>query len=116
MNAPGNRARRRDADKPRRLRSVLMTMPPILLEYLGRELVARFLRAAIFRPGITHRPVPTRANGQPALVMYHPDQQSGVVRATGMLVFTLSGSRVSAITRFDDTVLPRFGVPATLPG
>jgi hypothetical protein len=28
MNAPGNRARRRDADKPRRLRSVLMTMPP----------------------------------------------------------------------------------------
>jgi len=95
---------------------VLMTMPPILLEYLGRELVARFLRAAIFRPGITHRPVPTRANGQPALVMYHPDQQSGVARATGMLVFTLSGSRVSAITRFDDTVLPRFGVPATLPG
>jgi hypothetical protein len=28
MNAPGNRSRRRDADKPRRLRSVLMTMPP----------------------------------------------------------------------------------------
>jgi RNA polymerase sigma-70 factor (TIGR02960 family) len=95
---------------------VLMTMPPIPLEYLGRELVARFLRAAIFRPGTTCRPVPTRANGQPALVMYLPDQQSGTARATGMLVFTLSGSRVSAITRFDDTVLPRFGVPATLPG
>ena len=95
---------------------VLMTMPPIPLEYLGRELVARFLRAAIFRPGITCRPVPTRANGQPALVMYLPDQQSGTARATGMLVFTLSGSRVSAITRFDETVLPRFGVPATLPG
>ena len=30
MNAPGNRARRRDADKPRRLRSVLMTMPPAM--------------------------------------------------------------------------------------
>lgn len=28
MNAPGNRAQRRDADNPRRLRSVLMTMPP----------------------------------------------------------------------------------------
>jgi RNA polymerase sigma-70 factor (TIGR02960 family) len=95
---------------------VLMTMPPIPLEYLGRELVARFLRAAIFLPAITHRPVPTRANGQPALVMYRPDQQSGAARATGVLVFTLSGSRVSAITRFDDTVLPRFGVPATLPG
>jgi RNA polymerase sigma-70 factor (ECF subfamily) len=95
---------------------VLMTMPPIPLEYLGRELVARFLRAAIFRPGITCQPIPTRANGQPALVMYLPDQQSGTARATGVLVFTLSGSRVSAITRFDDTVLPRFGVPATRPG
>jgi RNA polymerase sigma-70 factor (ECF subfamily) len=94
---------------------VLMTMPPIPLEYLGRELVARFLRAAIFRPGITHRPVPTRANGQPALVMYQQDPPSGIACASGVLVFTLSGSRVSAITRFDDTVLPRFGVPATLP-
>jgi len=28
MNAPGTRAQRRDADKPRRLRSLLMTMPP----------------------------------------------------------------------------------------
>ena len=95
---------------------VLMTMPPIPLEYLGRELVTRFLRAAIFRPGITCRPVPVRANGQPALVMYLSDQQSSIARASGMLVFTLSGSRVSAITRFDDTVLSRFGVPATLPG
>ena len=95
---------------------VLMTMPPIPLEYLGRELVARFLGAAIFRPGITCRPVLVRANGQPALVMYLPDQQSGIVRASGVLVFTLSGSRVSAITRFDETVLTRFGIPATLPG
>ena len=28
VNAPGNRAQRRDADKPRRLRSVVLTMPP----------------------------------------------------------------------------------------
>jgi hypothetical protein len=48
--------------------------------------------------------------------MYVPDQQSGTTRATGVQVFTLSGSRVSAITRFDDTVLRRFGVPMTLPG
>jgi RNA polymerase sigma-70 factor (ECF subfamily) len=54
--------------------------------------------------------------GATALVVYIPDQQSGTARASGVLVFTLSGSRVSAITRFDDTVLPRFGVPATLPG
>ena len=95
---------------------VRMTMPPIPLEYLGRELVARFLRAAIFLPGVAHRVVPARANGQPALIMYAHDQQSGIARATGVLVFTLSGSHVSAITRFDDTVLHRFGLPATLPG
>ncbi len=93
---------------------VLMTMPPMPLEYLGRELVARFLRAAIFLPGIGCRPVPARANGQPALVMYFPEP-SGGYRAGGLLVFGLSGSRVSAITRFDSTVLPRFGVPARLP-
>src|SRR5215469_411444 len=93
---------------------VLMTMPPIPLEYLGRELVARFLRAAIFLPGIACRPVPARANGQPALVMYFREPSVGY-RAGGMLVFGLSGGRVSAITRFDESVLPRFGVPATLP-
>jgi RNA polymerase sigma-70 factor (ECF subfamily) len=92
----------------------VMTMPPIPLEYQGRDLVARFLRAAIFLPGTIARPVPTGANGQPALVMYLEDQEPGTARATGVLVFTLSGSRVSAITRFDDTVLPHFGVPATL--
>lgn len=95
---------------------VLMTMPPMPLEYQGRELVARFLRAAIFRPGIVCRPVRARANGQPALVMYIQNPQSGIASASGMLVFTLSGGRVSAITRFDNTVLPRLGVPATLPG
>ena len=94
---------------------VLMIMPPIPLEYLGRELVARFLRAAIFLPGMRCRPVPVRANGQPALVMYFPEP-SGGYRAGGMLVFGLSGSRVSAITRFDNTVLTRFGVPAIWPG
>jgi RNA polymerase sigma-70 factor (TIGR02960 family) len=94
---------------------VLMIMPPIPLEYQGRELVARFLRAAVFLPGMRCRPVPSRANGQPALVMYFAEPAGGY-RAGGMLVFGLSGSRVSAITRFDTTVLTRFGVPAIWPG
>ena len=92
---------------------VLMTMPPIPLEYLGRELVARFLRAAIFLPGIQCRPVPVRANGQPALVMYFAGP-SGEYHAGGVLVFGLAGRRVRAITRFDGTAVPRFGVPAVL--
>lgn len=94
---------------------VRLTMPPIPLEYQGRELVAQFLRAVIFRPGAAWRLVPTRANGQPALAVYVLDGDSGAARAGGLLVFTFSGSRVSAITRFDDTVLPRFSLPAALP-
>jgi hypothetical protein len=32
-----------------------------------------------------------------------------------MLVATLSGRRISALTRFDTSTLPRFGLPRTLP-
>jgi RNA polymerase sigma-70 factor (ECF subfamily) len=34
----------------------------------------------------------------------------------GLLVLTLAGDQISAITRFDNSVLPRFGLPRTLPG
>ena len=95
---------------------VLMTMPPIPLEYRGRELVARFLIAAVFLPGLTHHPVRTRANGQPALVMYLRDERTDTTWASGVLVFTLSGTRVCAITRFDEAVLAHFGTPAIQPG
>jgi len=47
--------------------------------------------------------------------MYIPDPQSGIAHPSGVLVFSLSGDRVSAITRFDATVLPRFRVPPILP-
>jgi hypothetical protein len=30
------------------------------------------------------------------------------------MVLTLSGSQISAMTRFDASTLPRFGLPATL--
>src|SRR5262249_9437365 len=45
---------------------VWLTMPPLPLEYLGRELAARFLTATAFRPGWTARLIPARATGQPA--------------------------------------------------
>ena len=35
---------------------------------------------------------------------------------TVVLVFTLSGDRISAITRFDNSVLGHFGLPRPLPG
>jgi RNA polymerase sigma-70 factor (TIGR02960 family) len=94
---------------------VLLAMPPLPLEYQGRELAARFLATVAFRPGRSYRFVATRANGQPAFGVYLRDPQARVAHANGLLVFTLSGGRVSAITRFDNGVLPSFGLPRTLP-
>jgi hypothetical protein len=94
---------------------VLLTMPPIPLEYQGRELVARFLTEVVFRPGNTFRLVATRANGQPAFGMYVRDPQAKVAQANGVMVFALAGGQICAMTRFDTSVLSRFGLPQTLP-
>jgi RNA polymerase sigma-70 factor (ECF subfamily) len=95
---------------------VLMTMPPIPLEYQGRALVAEFLKALLFSPDLIFRMVPTRANGQPAFGVYTRERAAAVEVGTGVLVFTLAGGQVSAITRFDESVLQSFGLPPTLPG
>ena len=95
---------------------VWLRMPPAPLEYQGRELTARFLSAVAFRPGREFRVLPTRANLQPAFGMYPRDEATGLFRAYGVIVFTLSGNAVSAITRFDNSVLAHFGLPRTLPG
>jgi RNA polymerase sigma-70 factor (ECF subfamily) len=94
---------------------VLMTMPPIPLEYRGRALVTRFLTAVVFQPGTIFRLVATKANGQPAFGVYLRHSRATVAHANGLLVFTLTCNRISAITRFDASVLPRFGLPPTLP-
>ncbi len=95
---------------------VWVTMPPLPLEYSGRELAGQFLRATAFRPGWTARLIPTRANGQPAFGFYAHDPQGGRFYTVGLLVLTLSGIQISAMTRFDPATLPRFGLPAILSG
>jgi len=94
---------------------VRLTMPPAPPEYHGRELAVSFLRIVSLRAGRTFRLVPTRANGQPAFGFYVHDAHGEVGRATGLLVLTLSGRRISALTHFDNSVLPRFGLPRVLP-
>lgn len=89
-------------------------MPPLPLEYQGRELAARFFAAIAFRQGRRYRLVPTRANGQPAFGVYLRDPLTHLAHANGLFVITLAGERVSAITRFDSAVFPRFGLPRTL--
>jgi hypothetical protein len=38
-----------------------------------------------------------------------------VFRATSLMVVTLAGSRITALTRFDPSVLRHFGLPRILP-
>jgi RNA polymerase sigma-70 factor (ECF subfamily) len=92
-----------------------LRMPPVPLEYQGRELAGRFFETVAFRAGRRYRLVPARANGQPAFGVYLYDGRSDVGHAFGFLVLTLTGDRISAITRFDNSVLGSFGLPRTLP-
>jgi RNA polymerase sigma-70 factor (TIGR02960 family) len=93
------------------------TMPPATLEYQGPEAIGNFLReSASWRGQRKQRLIPTRANGQPAYACYLYDGQAPIFRAHGLIVLTLAGDRIHAITRFvDSSVLPRFGFPRTLP-
>jgi len=93
-----------------------LRMPPVPLEYQGRDLAGQFFATVAFRQGRRYRLVPTRANGQPAFAVYLRDPVNHVARAFGLMVITLSGRRVSAITRFDNAVLGPFGLPRTFPG
>jgi RNA polymerase sigma-70 factor (ECF subfamily) len=84
-------------------------MPPMPLEYEGRDLVARF-SANLFEAGRRFDLIATRANGQPAFGAYLRGAD-GVRRATGLYVLTLSGDRISGLTRFERSLLPWFGLP-----
>jgi RNA polymerase sigma-70 factor (ECF subfamily) len=89
---------------------VLLGAPQAAPEYQGRDLVARFLRAVVFPPGRRYRLVPVRANGQPAFGVYLPDPRTGAAHANGLLVLTLAGDQISAMTRFGNSVLAAFGL------
>jgi RNA polymerase sigma-70 factor (TIGR02960 family) len=94
---------------------IFFSMPPLPLEYVGRELAARFLEVIAFRDGRTYRIMPTRANGQLAFAMYLRDAHSDVLHANGLMVLTLAGDRIAAMVRFDSSVFGRFGFPRTWP-
>ncbi len=93
-----------------------VTMPPYPFQYQGAEAITRFLDQRARLRGVPLRVVPTRANGQPAFGCYVDDRQAPVARPFGLLVLTLAGDEISAITFFGDTsVFARFGLPRTLP-
>ena len=61
------------------------------------------------------RVVATRANGQPAFGCYVPRPETGVAAPFSLVVLSLAGDRISAITWFaDSSVLTQFGLPGEL--
>src|ERR1700727_1139283 len=93
------------------------SMPPATLEYQGPAAIASFLtQSARYRGGRRVALVPTRANGQAAFGCYVPDPRARLSPLHGILVLTMEGDRISAITRFIDGALaPHFGLPRALP-
>jgi len=94
----------------------LLTMPPEPLEYRGPLAIGQFLSTVPAGGALDRfRLVPTRANGQPAFGCYLRDPHAPVGHAYGLMVLTLRGDRVAAITGFPDTsVFRSFGLPRTL--
>ena len=93
-----------------------LTMPPEPYEYHGTVAIAGFLQDRFRARAAGPRLVPTRANGEPAFGHYLTDARARVARAAGLLVLTLEGDRIRAITRFGKrAVVPHFGLPPTLP-
>jgi RNA polymerase sigma-70 factor (ECF subfamily) len=92
----------------------LLTMPPEPLRVVGHEAIAAFLSTV---PDGGHlenfRLVPTRANRQPALLVYRrlPD---GSFHAHEVLVLSIAGDAIASMTRFaGDDLVSRFGLPET---
>jgi RNA polymerase sigma-70 factor (ECF subfamily) len=92
---------------------VFMSMPPIPFEYEGRDLVTRFC-SGLFRAGRRFDLVATRANGQPAFGSYLRDP-SGTSHGIGLVTLTLAGDGICALSRFENSVLPWFGLPRSIP-
>jgi RNA polymerase sigma-70 factor (TIGR02960 family) len=93
----------------------VVTMPPEPLEYQGHAAIAEFF---VTRPqwrSRVARLVPTWANGQPAFGYYRADPPAPVLHAHSLIVLTLAGDKISAITRFGgDGLFDRFGLPSSL--
>jgi RNA polymerase sigma-70 factor (TIGR02960 family) len=93
---------------------VVITTPFADGAYVGPATAERLFEA-IFGQDRSHRLIPTRANGQPAFGVYVRDPATGVFHANGIVAVTLAGHGIRAMTRFDNSVIARFGLPRRLP-
>jgi RNA polymerase sigma-70 factor (ECF subfamily) len=93
-------------------------MPPWSHWYLGRNSIGRFF-GAVWRHYGRFRLLPTRANDQPAFVLYTQDNSESVWRAHSVQVLGVSQQgAISSLTAFmrplSQTLVPAFGFPLAL--
>jgi RNA polymerase sigma-70 factor (TIGR02960 family) len=93
---------------------VRIVMPPLPAAWDGRERAAEFFAEVPFALVPEARFVQTRANRQPALAVYTPDDTNGLWRGSGLLVITARGEQAAGITRFESHTLRAFGLPRVL--
>lgn len=93
---------------------VWLKMPPLPLEYHGRDAAIGFFQAVVHPRVRPLRLIHTRANGCPASGMYARDPATGTWRATGLVVVVISGDRITELTRFEVGVMAAFGLPRIL--
>jgi RNA polymerase sigma-70 factor, ECF subfamily len=93
----------------------VLHMPPLALRYVGREQITGFLRTVPAEGRLDRiRLLATRANGQPAVAAYLPSD--GGLEAYGVMVLTVAGEEIQAITGFQDpSLFAAFGLPQTRP-
>jgi hypothetical protein len=94
-----------------------LSMPPAPHEYQGPIAIGSLLGASAgWRAGRRLQLLSARANTQPAFGCYLQETPQTHAEPTGLIVLTLHGDQISAITRFlDNDVLHSFGLPAALP-
>jgi len=93
-----------------------LTMPPEPQEYQGHAAIAEFFQTRPFWADRVVQLVPTRANSQPAFGYYRADPNTPVARPHSLVVLTLAGDKICAITRFgDNNLFSYFGLPPALP-
>jgi RNA polymerase sigma-70 factor (ECF subfamily) len=92
-----------------------LTMPPYPLGFQSPHLIGEFMTRVSFRNNRQFVTRPLRANGQPAMACYMIEPGAPTPTAHGVMVLTLAGERVAAITRFGAEVFELFGIADTLP-
>lgn len=101
-----------------------LSMPPVPSWYQGREAIRSLLLAVLFPSGVYKlwRLLPTRANGQPAFVVYRADEVTGSYRAFALQVVTFAKAsrdpwQIASVTAFlDPDLATSFGFPLQLLG